>query len=348
MLRATAIVILLACSGFMMTSDDANMRAKLLKFAHDNSPTAKAVLAQVPQYDFERFVEGSTDDDLLKRFGTCVHESKHMQCSYMEDAYEESIGEWGPYQAYIIDDSIRIMTKRTKVYNSHRLNKFVPDSCQKAIFRYPDYVGNGILKGWCTAHVYGVFGMLDEQSAYYHGTKSYMELYDYFKAERCNGYENAIEWAKYLQKISQTHHAYYEFKLFMSWYLQYAKIEFPHVYDDLMKNTNLRVAFTIQDDRFAALIDDYYKLVNDIPKQVNETHGEEIMVWKYREFGRVGMSMYVRNDHSGYNIYSLFDNETKYLKKLLENPEHAVLDEFRIPGVTASNYRDFLDPELTF
>ena len=64
----------------------------------------------------------------------------------------------------------------------------------------------------------------------------------------------------FLDGFRKEYTAYYEFNLFIAWYLHYAKLYRKDVYTSLMENNNLRIAYTLLDKQFSKCISDYFKI----------------------------------------------------------------------------------------
>ena len=102
--------------------------------------------------------------------------------------------------------------------------------------------------------------------------------------------------------------AYYEFRLFIAWYLEYAEKNKPDIYKKIMANTNLRIAYTLLDDGFR-----------------NDIKDLQILVKKNSSWG-----------------YDYNEKEyAQYVKELLVSHEKT-LTKFRIEGVNKENYKEKL------
>jgi hypothetical protein len=123
-----------------------------------------------------------------------------------------------------------------------------------------------IFEGNTSANVNGIYGMLDEFSAYYHGTNAIWMLY-----ERNDTLFSKFQYEDLKNTISSCI-AYYEFSLYIAWYLNYLKYEHPQKFASLYDNVNLRRVFTDLEFEFGKLvaivenkitqignINDYYK-----------------------------------------------------------------------------------------
>jgi hypothetical protein len=305
----------------------------ILRFAKNETGDAYHILKAVGDYRFEKFLGKKTTAGILDDLNTIVHES----CHHLNHDIGWNSPGTGNREGYFVTQGIEIATKVGPVYNSIELNKFVPDSLKTLIFRYDTYVGakkNGI---WISSQSEGIYGMLNEFTAYYHGTKASMDLFDYYYKNRSDGYQNEDEWGNYLADVASTHFAYYEFRLFMSWYLQYAKLHYPKVYEGCMENRNLRLAFTLVDDLYGQLLTDYHTMLDQLIVNLNK-EGEKVSLTN----GSLGTMFTVHTGKGGSYGKGIFEDEIQFLKGLLEDKQHDILDEFRLAGASVNNYQTYL------
>jgi hypothetical protein len=89
-----------------------------------------------------------------------------------------------------------------------------------------------------SSNVHAIYGMLNEFSGYYHGTKAMWMLY-----ERADTLFSKMQYED-LKNVVYSAIAHYEFSLFIAWYLDYLKHEHPKHYAALLRNKNLRMVFT--------------------------------------------------------------------------------------------------------
>lgn len=241
----------------------------------------------------------TTYKTLIDDYGTMVHESTHHYNG--AGGYNWETKFWN--SRVLIEPGITISFPQTTTFHSELFISIVPKEAPKKIFRYGTYVGRGSDP---SANVSGIYGLMDEFSAYKNGTRASVEAAN--TAIKLNDKEK-IE--IFEQKAVSEYFAYYEFRLFIAWYLEYATKNKPDIYKKIMANTNLRVAYTLLDDGFLNDIKELEKLVKKYP------------IYSY-----------------GYNE----KEHVEYLKTLLVEHEKT-LTKFRIEGVTKINYKDFLKKE---
>jgi hypothetical protein len=229
----------------------------------------------------------TTNDRLLSSFNTMVHETTHHFNS-------------GSY--LLIDPEIVIQFPSIKTYHSQEFLPLVPEEAKTRIFRYTTYVspGSGV-----SANLSGICGIMDEFSAYRNGTKASLDAALSAKAQG-----NEKRTLDFLNEALPTYFAYYEFRIFISWYLEYGAKHKPDLHKELMANTNFRIAFTLLEQGFQDDIKIMEKMVKENPS----------VKWRYDSYEK---------------------EDAIYCKELLKKQEK-ILSSFRIPGVTKANYKSFL------
>ncbi len=295
-----------------------------LKISQLYSPTAYQILKSDAVKAFVTYANNAeTAIGLLDNYNTVIHETCH--------GYNFNIGiESGwKYEGYFITENIRIATKQGSYFPSRLLNTLVPREQQEKIFRYDTYVGG---EPGNSSTLEGIYGFLNEFSAYYHGNKADMDLLAYY--ETLCPYSDARCWTeKYLSHFQSTLYAYYEFRLFIAWYLIYAEQHNQKVFTDFIKNQSLRVVYTLLDDLFEKQVREYFYQRDGIVKKLNAA-GHHI------ELSEEFIYIVEGNSKSG---SGLPDDDIKYLKSLYGTKENLMLERLRVKGVNLSNYKKFLE-----
>lgn len=205
---------------------------------------------------FSQWVDGSKELELVDEYGTVIHELSHGMDNHENNG-----------RNYNINKDIVIFVPITDVYLSTELNKVVRKGQQDSIFRYGIYIGgkNVLPDGTKTSEINtssgnqptsiqeGIYGLMDEFDAYYNDVRASFELYDYFFEK--NWKDDDAVWKDYKHMVAGQAVAYYEFRLFMGWYLLHAKKKHPEKYKEIQNNNELRVVFTLMNDKFSALLD---------------------------------------------------------------------------------------------
>jgi hypothetical protein len=197
---------------------------------------------------------------------------------------------------------ITIPVVATGAYHSCEFKKIVPVDASKNIFRYDTYVGDSSV---VSANVSGIYGLMDEFSAYENGTRA-----DVLAAKTALAKGDTVLARKFLSQAQGTYFAYYEFNLFIAWYLHYGKMNHMDLYKETMANNNLRLTYTLIDQEFASTLVDL--------KKTGVLAGEGKNFLNYSE------SQYVA-----------------YPKQLLVK-EQSYLNDFAIKGANEKNYLTYL------
>lgn len=179
---------------------------------------------------------------------TIVHESVH---NYNKSSFGEDTGKAWRLQhlhRYMIEPGTDVTVDQGMYYQTSEFISIVPKDAPTRIFRYGTYVS---ASSSVSANVWGIYGMLDEFSAYYNGTKSSWDGYHTAKRMGLKE-EQKIFW----NSTWGTYFAWYEFRTFIGWYIQFAKMKHQDVYEDMMKNENLKKVFREIDSRYKKLVDE--------------------------------------------------------------------------------------------
>lgn len=99
-----------------------------------------------------------------------------------------------------------------------------------------------------SSNVHAIYGMLNEFSAYFHGVNATWLLY-----KRADTLFSKMQYEE-LKEVLYGSLAYYEFSLFMAWYIDYLKHEHPETYKSVLRNINMRKVFTDLEFTFNKLI----------------------------------------------------------------------------------------------
>ena len=311
----------------------------ILNFSREHAPLAHQILTRSGDYRFQQYMRGKDFASIVDDFSTIVHETTHHLSGVFADEYRETNPEATAIDVYYLNSEVQIRVTRFDVFNAKILAETIEDSVQTKIFRFRTYLAErgGLFP--TSTQPYGIYGMMDELNAYAQGTSANLELFDYFKEHRCDGYNQPYEWIKYVSEVASSIPAYYEFRLFISWYLQHARKHEPEIFDQLWHQKELRVAYTLIEQNFAQLLADYEKMRSDLIVSLGEAghvvaleksaiDGEYVLRWRKSDRSASGMGIY--------------EDEILFLKGLLMEDGHQILEEFKVDGVTMENYQDYL------
>ena len=340
---------------------------------------------------FDDYTDGTTESALVDNYSTVIHELLHGYNETDENGH-----------TYFVEPGVAVYVPFTKFFKSRELNAWVRPGLQDSIFRYGLYVGgksetvehkgetiklNGKGKNEVFSIQQGIYGLLEEFDAYYHGTESAFGLYNYYKSKY--GEDNENKWLDYKHEVLGEGTAFYEFNLFIGWYLVYARQKQPEVYKEIYANKALRVTYTLLHDKFKSLMEKAEPLIKEIssrfelniidliqfngsdddiyvmlqsaglkPEQmyteeIKTVNGKQVKIkkrlldddfWKesqalYKEFEKQ-----VLKDMTAIRLFhGQHTRQIEFLKGLFTKDVAEELNKFRIEGVTAANYRSYLN-----
>ncbi len=251
-------------------------RETILQILKDYSPTGYYIVNQyetapeevefkewkwrIKKHDFMEFVSGDTIVDLLRSINTVVHETAHSYTlvktyQLCKDRNGKSLPN---YDAYYIGNETNITVKKTPIFNTTEIMGSIPESLRT--FRFKTYVSDSSDKN-IRSKTHGVYGLLDEYHAYYHGNKAAFDLYPYYRDKMT---ESPEKWHNYLYGVNSSFAANMEFKFFIIKYLQYAKANYPKFYRAILRNKNFCAAFWAIEKNHAQLARDYFNVKEEI------------------------------------------------------------------------------------
>lgn len=278
--------------------------------------------------EYTHYVDGSSHMSQLINYSTVVHEMCHG--ANFDIAHFE-------YQGLYITPDIKLKILKGPVYKSNQLNKFVPKDQQKEIFRYSIYIrgttDRGIRIPFLASVSEGIYGLLNEFTAYYQGVHAALEIYPHVKA--AYGVEDYEPTVKFLQHQASEIYAYHEFRLFMAWYVHFAEKKHPDVYKGCVENQDLKVAISLVDQLYLKTIEDYKRLRQSLVDDINTVGKVKASI---DEKGGIKISKGGGSSTS----WGGPEETINYLESLLTDEYRASLAKLYIPEVTLENYKKFL------
>ncbi len=233
-------------SFFIIDQDDKSPR--VFDFEHGGK------MSFTNRNDLNAYIRATQFPDIINEINTGVHETTHDFTSIyaykmLLDKGIKNIGT-NNFLCFAPDKNNIITVRVTKIFPSSELNNVIDEKFQTE--RYANYIypARPILG----TQVNGVYGLLDEFHAYYHGTKAILDLKPFFETEVK---QNSTNWILYFKNIYSTYYAYAEFRYFILKYLIYAKENDPEVYERIIENKEFKEAFIKTDKAYAALISDF-------------------------------------------------------------------------------------------
>lgn len=308
-------------------SNDQIKSELFLYLAKNYNSNALAILKSSKKYsDYTHWAHGKSHAEMLRSFGTVIHETCH--------SYNFNIGGFDGFGYYISPD-IQIVVSETKVFKSNELDNEIPKEWKKNIFRYKTYIKGELGMGNISSIKNGIYGLMDEFDAYYQDTRASVELFDYYKTFA--SYSDPEAWTEYLSNCYSTLYAYYEFRLFMAWYLKYAKQKHTGIYLSISQNKNLKVVYTLINNAYIKTIDQYYKNREFIIDNINDLGIKTASI--------SDQYLYIKTiEKSGSSSYGIGvpDMQIEYLLSLFTKEDEKVLNQLFIEGLNEENYLNYL------
>lgn len=208
----------------------------------------------ISKTDFMTYAEGSSVTSLVNSMGTMVHETLHGYQSRKHYQIIKDKGmkfsDNGKYLTIYAGDGKDYMIKLTPIFRTRKMAASIPPTLRT--FRYSYANSNSKYLG---AQQDGIYGLLDELSAYYHDTlTSYLLIKN---ASKILG-KKKIVWTDLLSMALGTYCAHREFKYFILAYLRYAKKHYSSIYKGIMNNRTFLQAFFALDNNFKILVENLF------------------------------------------------------------------------------------------
>ena len=182
---------------------------------------------------------GDTSISFPHKLNTLLHETTHRY-NKIDWGWDKDLR-----HRYMITPGHDLWARHTKLYMSCEFIAIVPKDAPSKIFRYGTYVS---ANSEVSANSWGIYGMMDEFSAYYNGTRSDWIGYQAAKAKGDKASMKIFE-----EGCLSTYFAWYEFRTFAGWYLSYAKLKHPDIYKETMENAEIAKVFSELDREFGGL-----------------------------------------------------------------------------------------------
>jgi hypothetical protein len=272
---------------------------------------------------YTKWADGIIHYQVLSSFGTVVHETCHSVNADMN-----GFNSYG----YFISPVIKIIVSKSRIFKSNEINRIIPLQIQAKIFRYRTYINGNGLENEISSVKNGIYGIMEEFDAYYQGARAVVELFDYYNIYASS--KNPYYWALYISNCQSIIYAYYEFRLFIAWYLRYAKNIYPEIYNSIMSNRNLMVVFSLIDKEYEKTVEQYFINRKIIIDRINkDSHKKASISGKF-------LLITDKKKTLGYGIP---DPEIRYLKSLFIDEDYALLKKLTIHTINEKNYMEFLD-----
>ena len=247
----------------LLTEIEKQKRDYCLYLAKTYCSDANYILASDLAGSYAKSVDGSDREEWKRNFHWAVYVTvMDMNKETTKKIPKETIYSSGLeyYQQYYLKKNIFIRCPTGFKTLELGLGDIIHDSLKKEILRYKHYVGDTNRYFWYQGKI---FNLISNFSAHYQGFLADFELrksrvlYTNILNRWTTGYDPVR--GKYRRYEGRGTSSYMldlvtDEKLFLSWYLRYAKEVKPAVYEEIFKNTNLRIAYTLLDDQLENLM----------------------------------------------------------------------------------------------
>lgn len=236
-------------------------------------------------------------NSITSAMDVAVHEECHRYIHYGKTSL------WNAKILHIyVGKKKEVKVSCSKVFYTTKMKNSIPKRFRTS--RYDTYVANKENVSNLSSDVDGVYGLLNEFTAYCWGMNTAVSLYNYY-----SNLDNTPDtWMEYLyvaggNKIL----SYVELKYFILHYILYAKKYHPKVYRGIIKNKKFAKAYIKIDKIFAKIKKRHTKNFKNIVKKLKNAGYES--EYKDGDFwiGNQGVGMYDAE-------YSMFEKELKKTK----------------------------------
>lgn len=175
-------------------------------------------------------------DNNAEGLDTAVHEQTHSY-TWHHGVFNRQ----GYSEAIYLGNGADLTVPQTATFKTEEWAGQLPAELQT--FRYSTYVAPGANP---SANQDGVYGLLNEFSAYSWGMHTELNLTDYYKT----GPQNIDTWQGWINSCENNFTAFCEFRFWMLGYLDYAYNNHRDVWNGIMGNQNFINAYCLTERRF--------------------------------------------------------------------------------------------------
>lgn len=269
--RLFSAVFCLLFLHFSWAQSNERVKAFAMKYANRYCSNAPEILAAEDAKSIAFYMRNESKNIDIGNFGTAVHEGLHNYDWELGNEAEDATPEWGDrWKSYFINTGIVLSTEERPVFKTSTMHRSYFPEAVKEMSRYGTYIqewGDDVsddnselskselaaygveelLPGEArtTSNVKGIYGLMEEFNAYHHGIKAEYELITGMEDPKISGSTNSVA-------------AYFEFNVFIAYYLKYAREKKRDVYQMLMADKNLRIAYTLIELSWRELITQVY------------------------------------------------------------------------------------------
>jgi hypothetical protein len=306
--------LFLSLSSIGQTKDKA--RQQILEMLKRNNPDAHYFITELyrmptkfksgnmtistsPPSDFMIYSQRYKPMDILSDISTVVHESCHM---YQSQKTNVILVEKGiqldfdiDYTVYFIDQHEEYLVKHSRTFPSVKMAGEIPKTLQS--FRYGTYIKTN--QSSLGTQQNGVYGIMEEWSAYYNGFKTTVLNYPEYASMSKNG--DMDGYFNFLSDAGSIRMAYPEFKYYTLQYLEYARRKEKAIYDQVLANEDFKIAFQAIDKAYADMMEQFQKRKEAI-KELAKSKGLDFRESEeYTMIGNKGVGSF-NKEYVGYEL----------------------------------------------
>ncbi|MDW3193427.1 MAG: hypothetical protein R8G66_13725 [Cytophagales bacterium] len=247
------------------------VKAFAMKYANRYCSNAPEILAAEDAKSIAFYMDNESQEIDIGNFGTAVHEGLHNYDWDLGNEAENATPQWNDrWKSYFINTGIVLSTEEKPVFKTSTMHRNYFPQAVREMSRYGTYIqqwgddvsdeNNQLSKSELSAYgveellpgearttsnVKGIYGLMEEFNAYHHGIKAEYELITGMEDPKISGSTNSVA-------------SYFEFNVFIAYYLKYARERERETYQMLMNDKNLRIAYTLIELSWRELITQVY------------------------------------------------------------------------------------------
>lgn len=228
---------------------------------------------RMPHIDLSYLVSGKPLGELVQWGNVLVHETCHLYARTRALEMDRRALTERASLAVFPEPGKSLFVLGGPTFPARQAVAACPDYL-RATFRFGTYFDSPDDDHVCQKD--GLYGLLDELSAYYCGSRAAVELLE-LVAQKPKSYSGM--WPQLLTGPDGTMPAQQEFRGYVLAYLTWARAEQPEVFRSLMANRGLWRAYAAIQKAFAQLVDEWYRHLPRLARKVGAevAHGAVLL-----------------------------------------------------------------------
>ncbi len=198
--------------------------------------------------DFASYFDDGAPEHLVDYMSTSVHEVYHAISDRLgyQLLVEEKASEPVDCEGIYVGDK-PLLVRYSAIYPAREMDASFPADARTT--RYATYVSPS--SETQSTQQDGVFGLLDEWTAYLHGGQTLLDFWPWVRDEAPR---TRALYVKFRSRFNGLWEPHAEFQLYILHYLLHAREQRPDVYRALMANESFRRAFVVADKAWTELL----------------------------------------------------------------------------------------------